>query len=117
VPAAPSGSTDARIYGWLNLSAFSLTPAYSFGNVGPSLNVYGPGLYNWDVSMFKTFTILKRVKAQFRAESLNVTNTVLFANPGSLTITTTTSPSNFATITSQTNYPRLIQRGSYHILT
>jgi hypothetical protein len=56
--------------------------------------------------MFKTFTIKEIFKAQFRAEALNATNTVLFANPN-----TNINSSTFGTVTSQTNYPRLIQLG------
>ena len=104
-PSMP-GEVTERINGWLNLAAFSQAPAYTFGNLSPSITVYGPGQYNWDVSMFKTFRIGEKVKAQFRAESLNVTNTVLFAPP-----TTNINSNTFGTITSQTNYPRLIQLG------
>jgi len=42
---------------------------------------------------------------QFRAEALNVTNTVLFASPS----TNISSPGTFGDITSQTNFPRLFQ--------
>lgn len=104
-PSMP-GPVTQRIDGWLNRAAFSQAPAYTFGNLAPSINTYGPGQYNWDVSMFKTFTILEKVKAQFRAEALNITNTVLFATP-----TTNINNNAFGAITSQTNFPRLIQLG------
>jgi hypothetical protein len=42
---------------------------------------------------------------QFRAEALNLTNTVLFAAPS----TNVSSPGSFGAITSQTNFPRLFQ--------
>jgi hypothetical protein len=107
VSALTPGSPDQRINGWLNLAAFTQTPAYSFGNVSNRLNVYSPSLFNLDVSMFKTFTIKEYYKFQFRAESLNVTNTVLFASPS----TNISSPGSFGVISSQTNFPRLIQMG------
>jgi hypothetical protein len=75
--------------------------------VAPRLNVYGPGLFNLDVSAFKTFTVKENYKFQFRAETLNLTNTVLFASPA----TDITKPGTFGTITSQSNFPRLIQLG------
>ena len=56
--------------------------------------------------MFKTFAIYEKFKAQFRAESLNVMNTPVFYGPN----TTFTNP-QFGVITSQANYPRLIQLG------
>jgi hypothetical protein len=108
VSAKTEGSPDSRINSWLNLAAFSATPAYAWGNVSPRINVYSPSLFNIDLSIFKTFTYKERYKAQFRAEALNVTNTVLFASPA----TNISSPGTFGTITSQTNFPRLIQLGA-----
>ena len=107
VSAATAGSTDSRLNDWLNPAAFSVAPALTFGNTSRFLNVSGPGLFNIDFSVFKSFTIRERIKAQFRAEALNATNTPLFGNPG----TTVTSPSTFGVITSQINYPRLVQLG------
>jgi hypothetical protein len=46
------------------------------------------------------------VKAQFRAEALNATNTPYFGNPN-----TTLTNNQFGVITSQINNPRLIQLG------
>jgi trimeric autotransporter adhesin len=107
LPAATSGSTDSRLGDWLNLAAFSVAPELSFGDVSRFLNVRGPNLFNIDFSVFKSFTIRERLKAQFRAEALNSTNTPYFGNPA----TSVTSPSTFGQITSQINYPRLIQLG------
>ena len=107
IAAATSGSTDQRIYGWLNPAAFSQAPEFTFGNVTRFLDVRGPGLFNWDASIFKNFSIKERLRAQFRAEALNVTNTVQFGNPG-----TTYTSSTFGVITSQINQPRMIQLGA-----
>jgi hypothetical protein len=107
VSAATSGSTDSRLNDWLNPAAFSVAPELTFGDVSRFLNVSGPGLFSIDVSVFKSFTIRERIKAQFRAEALNSTNTPYFGNPG----TTITTPSTFGVITSQINYPRLVQLG------
>jgi hypothetical protein len=104
--AQSSGSIDQRaVYGWLNLGAFSAAPAYTFGNVAPVLNVYSPSLFNMDASLFKTVTIKEHYHVQYRAEALNLTNTVLFASPS----TNISSPGTFGLITSQTNFPRLFQ--------
>jgi hypothetical protein len=64
-------------------------------------------LFNWGLSAFKGFAIGERLKAQFRAEALNATNTPYFGNPN----TTYTSPT-FGKITSQINNARLIQLGA-----
>ncbi len=108
ISAQTSGSVDDRINNWVNPAAFVATPAYAFGNVSPRITVYSPPLFNIDASMFKTITIKEHYKVQFRAEGLNVTNTVLFASP-TLNVN---SPSTFGVITSQTNFPRLIQLGA-----
>lgn len=105
VSAQTTGSVDSRITDWLNLAAFSAAPAYTFGNVAARLNVYSPPLFNIDMSLFKTVTFKEYYHVQFRAEALNVTNTVLFASPS----TNISSPGTFGTITSQTNFPRLFQ--------
>ena len=105
VSAATSGSVDSRITDWVNIAAFTATPAYAFGNVSPRINVYSPSLFNIDASLHKTVTFKEYYHVQFRAEALNLTNTVLFASPA----TNISSPGTFGTITSQTNYPRLFQ--------
>jgi trimeric autotransporter adhesin len=105
--AATSGSTDSRLSDWLNPAAFSDAPELTFGDITRFINVRSPGLFSWDVSVNKVFTIRERIKAQFRAEALNATNTPLFGNPG----TTLTTSSTFGVISSQINYPRLVQLG------
>ena len=70
------------------------------------ISLRGPGQISFDASVFKTFSLLEKFKAQFRAEALNIANTPTFYGPN----TTFTSPS-FGIITSQANYPRLIQMG------
>jgi hypothetical protein len=106
VSPATSGSTDSRISDWINAAAFSEAPEFTFGDVSRFLTIRSPGLFSWDMSVNKAFTIRERIKAQFRAEALNATNTVLFGNPG-----TTLTSSTFGVITSQINYPRLVQLG------
>jgi hypothetical protein len=105
-----SPSVDApfakRLDGWINPAAFSLAQQFTVGNLSRITSLRGPGQVNFDVSVFKTFSIRERLKAQFRAEALNVTNTPTFYGPN----TTFTSP-QFGFITSQANYPRLVQIG------
>jgi hypothetical protein len=65
---------------------------------------------NWDLSVFKDFTIRERLKGEFRAEALNAMNTPLFSNPN-----TQFAPnsSSFGKITYQANLPRQLQLGVY----
>ncbi|HVY91669.1 MAG TPA: hypothetical protein VHA14_02930, partial [Bryobacteraceae bacterium] len=107
VSAQTSGAVNERIYQWVNPAAFTAAPAYTFGNVSPYITVYSPPLFNIDASMFKTFTYKEHFRFQFRAEALNLTNTVLFASPA----LNVNNPNTFGVITSQTNFPRLIQLG------
>jgi hypothetical protein len=108
-PAIP-GSVEQRLGGYINPSAFSQAPAFTFGNLARSLPYRGPGMANWDLSVFKDFAMFERVKAEFRAEALNAMNTPLFSNPN-----TQFAPnsSSFGKITYQANLPRQVQLGVY----
>jgi hypothetical protein len=74
------------------LDADGRTP--HFGNMGHN-NFNGPGLGDLDLSIFRNFRITERVKLEFRAESLNFTNTPAYANPN-----TTVGNVNFGKVTS-----------------
>ena len=69
-----------------------------FGTTGRNI-IRGPGFFNLDASVFRTFTITERVKFQFRMEMFGVTNTPHYANPG----TDVTSTATFGVITSTLN--------------
>ncbi|HLE61660.1 MAG TPA: TonB-dependent receptor [Pyrinomonadaceae bacterium] len=51
-----------------------------FGSAGRN-NLRGPGFFETDMSIFRTFSVSERVKFQLRAEALNATNHANFANP------------------------------------
>ena len=40
--------------------------------------VTAPGLFNWNISLFKDIPIHEAIRLQFRAESFNITNTPSF---------------------------------------
>jgi hypothetical protein len=106
ISAAVEAPFAKRIDGWINPAAFIQAPQFTFGNVSRVISLRGPGQINFDVSVFKTFSVAEKLKAQFRAEALNISNTPTFYGLN----TTVTSP-QFGIITSQANYPRLIQMG------
>ncbi len=101
-----SGSFGERIDGWISNSAFSNASIATLGNLTRTIDMRGPGQVNWDISMFKTFEIYEGFKAQFRAEALNAMNTPLFRAPN-----TAFGNAQFGKITSQANFPRMIQLG------
>lgn len=107
VSPQPDLPFDKRIDGWFNRAAFSIAPQFSFGNVSRTISLRGPGQVNFDVSLFKTFSIGERFKAQFRAEALNVGNTPMFYAPNTLF----SSSAAFGVISSQANFSRLVQLG------
>lgn len=53
-----------------------------FGSVGRN-TLRGPGFFEADLSIFRTFTLGEGVNLHFRAEALNATNHANFANPQS----------------------------------
>jgi hypothetical protein len=106
VNPAASGSFAQRLDGWLNPAAFTAAPAFTFGNVSRTIATRGPGQVNWDMSVFKNFAITERFKAQFRAEALNAMNTPWFRAPNTLV-----GNGSFGRITSQGNFPRMLQLG------
>jgi hypothetical protein len=101
-----SGSVLDRLNGYINPAAFSQAPAFTFGNLGRNINYRGPGMANWDTSIFKNFKIHERFNGQFRAETLNTFNSPLFANPN-----TQFGAASFGKITYQANLPRQLQLG------
>ena len=100
------GSLESRLSNYINKNAFSTSPQGTFGNISRALDMRGPGQANWDVSIFKSFSILEKFKGQFRAEALNAFNTPMFAAPN-----TSYGSSSFGRITSQVNFSRMMQLG------
>ncbi len=69
---------------WLPRSAFRrldpVAEAGRFGNAGRNI-ARGPGLANFDFSLFKSFAVRERTTLQFRAECFNLFNHANFAVP------------------------------------
>ena len=99
-PLTPKG-----INSWYNVAAYSNQAAGTLGTTRRN-QIFGPNYRHLDLSVFKTFDVFERVKAQFRAEMFNVANQANFANPN-----TTVGSSTAGTITAlnNNNNPRLTQ--------
>jgi len=106
-------SADVRELGGVGLgapfydpSAFATVREVRFGNMG--LNALrGPKLFSMNLGVFRTFSVMEKFNAQFRAEALNLTITPSLNNPNA----TVSTPSNFMTITGAGNTQRTIRFG------
>src|SRR5436190_1174677 len=94
----PAPITRAR----LKLNA---VPApFTYGNSARN-SLFGPGIINWDQSLYKRFGITDRMSLEFRAEFFNIMNHANFEIPAA----NISVPSTVGKITSTNNVPRDIQ--------
>jgi hypothetical protein len=66
---------------WFDPNAFAPVTAVRYGTLGRN-TMRGPGVFNFDASLFRNFKITERFMLQFRTEVFNLTNTPAFNNPG-----------------------------------
>ncbi|HEU0138347.1 MAG TPA: carboxypeptidase regulatory-like domain-containing protein [Bryobacteraceae bacterium] len=66
---------------FFNTDAFAQADAFRWGTAGRN-TVIGPGINNWDFSVFKSFAIDEARRIQFRAEFFNLFNHAEFGFPG-----------------------------------
>src|SRR5439155_16733174 len=59
---------------WFDPLAFRQPGGVRFGTTGRN-TLFGPGLWNVNLSLFRTFRVTERVKTEFKAEAFNLTNT------------------------------------------
>jgi len=105
--ASLSGNIHQRLNKYFNTADFSQPAAFTLGN-GPAYynNLRAPGLDSTDLSLFKEFQAVERLRVQFRAEMFNAFNHVQFGSPD-----TKVTDASFGQITSQANSPRQVQFG------
>jgi hypothetical protein len=96
---------------WFSASSFGAPVApwngganQGFGNTRKDA-IVGPGLFNFNMSLFKTFSMTERVKLELRFESFNTFNHTEFNG-----VDTNSGDSNFGAITT-TYDPRVLQLG------
>ena len=94
-----SGRTAAHYF---DTSAFVAPATYTFGNSGTGI-IPGPGYFDVDLTLERSFVITERLHADLRGESFNTFNRANFNNP-SATIGTAT-----AGVISGTQSPRVLQ--------
>lgn len=58
---------------WINTSSFALPALVTYGNLGLN-NIKGPGVFQFNMALSRTFSIAERKTIQVRAESFNLPN-------------------------------------------
>ncbi|MBA3439405.1 MAG: TonB-dependent receptor [Pyrinomonadaceae bacterium] len=94
VKTGVSSKGPETIAQWFNTAAFEAPPFGFFGNAGRNL-IRGPGIHNWDFSLFKSFAIREQAKVQLRAEWFN-----FFNHPNFDGVSTSFGSGNFGQVTS-----------------
>lgn len=102
-----SGPVDQRLNKYFDTSVFSQPAPFTLGNLGERVpDLRNDGVRNFDLSIFKEFKPVERLRVQFRSEFLNAFNTPRFGGP-----TTGVTSASFGQINSQSNSPRQVQFG------
>ena len=83
---------------WYSPASFAQPAAATYGNTGRN-SIRGPGMWNTDINVNRTFAIRERMKLTFKAEAYNLPNTSHFNAPGDLNVSDTNT---FMRITSST---------------
>jgi hypothetical protein len=94
-----------KLQQWFNPAAFGTPAPYTYGNAGRDI-LFGPGRFNWDMSLFKNFVIREQMRFEFRAEAFNIFNHPQFGLPNP-----NIGNAQVGTITSTVGNPRQLQMG------
>jgi hypothetical protein len=100
------GPVHERLNRYFDTIVYTQPAAFTFGNVGPTVNLRNDGIKNFDLSLFKQFAPTERLRVQFIVEALNAFNTPRFGSPS-----TSVTSTSFGVINSQANSPRQMQFG------
>jgi hypothetical protein len=90
---------------FINPAAFSSPTLGQFGSCRPRM-FHGPGLKDADLSLFKSFPIVKEERIELRFEAFNAFNHPSFGNPAA---NISSSGANFGKVTTTTVASRVIQ--------
>jgi len=82
VPGVPLYPANQTISNWLNSAAFALPAKGTWGNLGRFI-ARGPGNFEIDSSLTKTFKLSERFGLDFRAAAFNLLNHPTYKNPSS----------------------------------
>ncbi|PWU09459.1 MAG: TonB-dependent receptor [Terriglobia bacterium] len=76
-----STCSPAPCLAWVNRAAFAVQPVGTLGNLGIG-NIKGPGVFQFDMALSRTFPIMERRSVQVRAEAFNLPNHLNPSVPG-----------------------------------
>ncbi|HXC97158.1 MAG TPA: TonB-dependent receptor [Edaphobacter sp.] len=103
--ASTTPLTQSTANQFIDVTAFSTTPAYVFGNTARTApyNIYGPGNYQLDIGLARSFPLhfTEAARLNFRAEMYNLTNHTLFG-----VSSLAWGAPNFGQVTTNANYNR-----------
>jgi Carboxypeptidase regulatory-like domain/TonB dependent receptor len=103
VGAVHSNCGSSNLVSCIDATAYAVPAQYTFGNLGRN-TMRGPGLVEFDNSMFKNLPIGERLRLQLRLEVFNLFNHPSFSNPGN-----DLGGGDFGAITSTSNNNRQMQ--------
>jgi hypothetical protein len=87
---------------WFNSQAFTSPAAGYFGNAGTG-TIRGPGMLNFDMTLYKSFKITEKQKVEFRAELFNTFNHTNFTS-----VSTTYGSGSYGQVTAAAD-PRIAE--------
>ena len=93
---------DKSLTNYLNPAAFTLPALGALGNMGPR-NIAGPGTWQFDMALSRSFRVRENQRLEARAEAYNLTNSLRPDNPA-----TALNNNLFGQITSSRD-PRIMQ--------
>lgn len=113
-PSLAPGFTGPIVTGnpgqWFNPAAFVLPAPGTYGDLGRG-TFRGPGLGDFDLSVFKNTSITERTNLQFRAEFFNIFNRANYGPPNTTVFSGTAFSPSAGLITTTATFPRQIQLG------
>jgi outer membrane receptor protein involved in Fe transport len=95
---------------WFDISAFAAPLPGRYGTAGRN-TLRGPGLVNYDFSVFKNFQITENKRIEFRTEFYNLTNTPHFNQPNN----NFSVPAAFGSVTSTVGTNGLVGAGEREV--
>jgi Carboxypeptidase regulatory-like domain len=93
---------DKSVVRYLNPAAFAMSALGTIGNLGNG-SILGPGNWQFDVALSRTFQVGESRRLEFRAEAFNITNSFRMNDPG-----TNFNSNVFGQVTSAQD-PRIMQ--------